>query len=231
MMNAFWWGHGGSSNKGLNWLSWEKLSVQKNDGGMGFKVFAAFNVAMLGKQGWQLQTNTESLVSRIFKARYYPNSTYLEAKLGHNPSFVWRSILSAKVMVREGARWKIGTGFNIPIISEPRIGSGSSIPPVGDDMVALQAFSVGHLIDQEAKVWNEPLIRQLFADDTAKDILNTPLHHQVQMDKMIWKAEKNGCYSLRSAYRTCIEDVINNDHLRRPGYWSGIWRLKVPPKV
>jgi len=88
MMNAFWWGHGGTSNKGLHWLSWEKLSVHKNHGGMGFKDLAAFNVAMLGKQGWQLQTNADSLVSRIFKAQYYPNSSYLDAKLGHNPSFV-----------------------------------------------------------------------------------------------------------------------------------------------
>jgi len=102
MMNAFWWGHEGTSNKGLHWLSWEKLSVHKNHGGMGFKDLAAFNVAMLGKQGWHLQTNSESLVSRIFKARYYPNISYLDAKLGHNPSFVWRSILSAKVVVRQG---------------------------------------------------------------------------------------------------------------------------------
>jgi len=29
----------------------------------------------------------------------------------------------------------------------------------------------------------------------------------------------------------CIEEVINNDHLRKPWYWSGIWRLKVLPKV
>ena len=231
MMNAFWWGHGGSSNRGLNWLSWEKLSVHKNNGGMGFKDLAAFNVAMLGKQGWQLQTNSESLVSKIFKARYYPNSSYLEATLGHNPSFVWRSILSAKVVVRHGARWKIGMGLNIPIIGEPWIGLGSSIPPAGDDMLALQPYTMGHLINQESKTWNEPLIRQLFAIDTVQSILNTPLHHQVQTNKLIWKAEKNRHYSVRSAYRLCIEEVINNDHLRKPGYWSGIWRLKVPLKV
>jgi hypothetical protein len=29
--------------------------------------------------------------------------------LGHNPSFVWRSIFSAKVVVRQGAHWKIGS--------------------------------------------------------------------------------------------------------------------------
>nr|ABN05778.1 Polynucleotidyl transferase, Ribonuclease H fold [Medicago truncatula] len=121
---------------------------------MGFKDLTAFNVAMLGKQGWQLQTNLESLVSKIFKARYYPNSSYLDARLGHNPSFVWRSILNAKVVVRQGARWKIGTGFNIPIISEPWIGVGSSIPPVGDDMLALQPFSIQFSDSSEAaKQW------------------------------------------------------------------------------
>jgi len=122
---------------------------------MGFKDLAAFNVAMPGKQGWQLQTNSDSLVSRIFKARYYPNSSYLDAKLGHNPSFVWRSIFSTKVVDRQGARWKIGYGFNIPIVSLPWIGSGSCIPPVDPDMLALQPYSVGHLIDQDDKVWNE----------------------------------------------------------------------------
>lgn len=49
MLNAFWWGHGGASNKGIHWLAWDKLSVHKRHGGMGFKDLAAFNVAMLGK--------------------------------------------------------------------------------------------------------------------------------------------------------------------------------------
>ena len=61
--------------------------------------------------------------------------------------------------------------------------------------------------------------------------MNTPLHQQVRMDTLVWKAEKNGCYSVRSAYRICIEDITSNDHLRKPEYESGIWRLKVPPKV
>nr|ABD28710.1 Polynucleotidyl transferase, Ribonuclease H fold [Medicago truncatula] len=62
-------------------------------------------------------------------------------------------------------------------------------------------------------------------------ILNTPLYSQVQTDSLLWKVEKNGCYSVKSAYRVCVEDVVNNAHLRKPGYWSGIWRLKVPPRV
>jgi hypothetical protein len=92
MMNSFWWGNGGGNNKGIHWMSWEKLSMHKIHGGMGFKNLSAFNLAMLGKQGWKLQTDTESRVSRLFKARYYPHSNYLASSIGHNPSYVWRSI-------------------------------------------------------------------------------------------------------------------------------------------
>jgi len=54
---------------------------------------------------------------------------------------------------------------------------------------------------------------------------------QVVDDRLIWKAEKNGLYSVKSAYRLCMEELVDVSHLRRSGYWSGIWRLKVPPKI
>jgi len=56
-----------------------------------------FNVAMLGKQGWRFQTDPSSLVSRLFKARYFPNSDFIGSNIGHNPSYVWRSILVPKL--------------------------------------------------------------------------------------------------------------------------------------
>jgi hypothetical protein len=86
MMNSFWWGCGRANNRGIHWMSWERLSVHKSHGGMGFKDLTAFNLSMLGKQGWKLQTDNDSHVSRIFKARYFPHGTYLTASLGHNPT-------------------------------------------------------------------------------------------------------------------------------------------------
>ena len=95
--------------RGLNWMSWERLSVHKFFSGMGFKDLTPFNVAMLGKQGWRFQTNANSLVCRLFKARYFPNSDVVGSKFGYNPSYVWRSIFSAKIMVKQGVRWRIGS--------------------------------------------------------------------------------------------------------------------------
>jgi hypothetical protein len=93
MINSFRWGHGRTAHRGINWLSWEKMSMHKTHGGMGFKDLLAFNLAMLGKQAWKFLSEPQSLVSRIFKARYFPTRSFLNANIGHNPSYVWRSIL------------------------------------------------------------------------------------------------------------------------------------------
>jgi len=88
MMNSFWWGHGRTNQRGINWLSWEKLSMHKTNGGLGFKDLTALNLAMLGKQGWKFLTGPDSLVSRMFKAKYFPKNTFLAATIGHNPNYV-----------------------------------------------------------------------------------------------------------------------------------------------
>ena len=77
MINAFWWGHGGNMRRRLHWMSWERLSVHEIFGGMGFKDLTSFNVTMLKKQGWRFQTDSSSLVCRLFKDRYFPNSDFI----------------------------------------------------------------------------------------------------------------------------------------------------------
>ncbi|CAJ2652404.1 unnamed protein product [Trifolium pratense] len=231
MMNSFWWGHGGSNNKGIHLLAWDKLSVHKNKGGMGFKDLTAFNIAMLGKQGWKFQSSPNSLVSRLFKARYFPHSNFLASSLGHNPSYVWRSISSAKFLVRAGARWCIDSGENISILGEPWIQGGTLISASNPSVMHLQNIKVKHLISNTTKEWDSHVINNIFDQGTADAILRTPLFQQVTSDKLVWKAEKKGNYTVKSAYRLCVEELLDTSHLSRPGFWSGIWRLKVPPKV
>jgi len=50
-INSFWWGSNRRQGKGINCLSWDKLTMLKEYGGMGFRHLFAFNLAMLGKQG------------------------------------------------------------------------------------------------------------------------------------------------------------------------------------
>ena len=72
-----------------------------------FKHLHSFNFELLGKHGWNLLTNPNSLVTRLLKAKYYPYDSFLTAKLGHNPSFVWRSVWVARSVIALGSRWRI----------------------------------------------------------------------------------------------------------------------------
>lgn len=87
------------------------------------------------------------------------------------------------------------------------------------------------MLYEHGKSWNEPLVRQIFSNDIADPILHTTLYDQVTHDCIIWKAEGNGCYTVRSACKLCVEELIDVSHLRRLGNWKNIWRLEVPPKV
>ena len=63
-------------------MSWRKLCKSKLKGGMGFKNLQAFNLAMLAKQGWRLLENPNSLVARMYKAKYYPYGMFLKLVWG-----------------------------------------------------------------------------------------------------------------------------------------------------
>ena len=60
MVRQFWWGQVKDEKKQA-WMSWEKMCLPKKRGGMGFWDLKTFNLALLAKQGWRLQTNSSSL--------------------------------------------------------------------------------------------------------------------------------------------------------------------------
>jgi hypothetical protein len=59
---------------------------------LGYKDLENFNLALLAKQGWQFIQNPHFFVAKVFKEKYFPTTTFLEAGLGRNPYFAWRSI-------------------------------------------------------------------------------------------------------------------------------------------
>jgi len=116
-------------------------------------------------------------------------------------------------------------------VNEPWLVNGARIDFNIPNAHLLNYFAVNSLLHPLSKSWNEDIIHQIFDFDTAAQILQTPLFAQVADDRLIWKAERNGVYSVKSAYHLCVEELVDTSHFGQPGFWSGIWRLKVPPKV
>lgn len=105
MFNNYWRRSGRTGDqKGFNWLSWNNMCSAKSKGGMGFRDLYGFNVALLRKHTWNFIYSPDSLVSRLFKARYFPNSHILQANKGKRLSSTWSGIWSVKEELRKGFR-------------------------------------------------------------------------------------------------------------------------------
>ncbi|KAL8104572.1 hypothetical protein AgCh_028691 [Apium graveolens] len=118
-ISKFWWNSSQSSASKINWMSWERMAKYKTSGGMGFRNFRDFNIAMLGKQGWRFITNPSSLVFGLYKAKYFADTEFIHAKVGNSPSFIWRSIVEANQLLIAGIKWRIGRGDNIHVLDQP----------------------------------------------------------------------------------------------------------------
>ncbi|KAL9672270.1 hypothetical protein QQ045_028520 [Rhodiola kirilowii] len=66
------------------------------------------------KQAWRILKMPNLLMSRIMKAMYFEQSTFLESSLGHRPSHGWRSTWSVKnIFIDENGsshKWKLSSG-------------------------------------------------------------------------------------------------------------------------
>ena len=107
-----------SNERKIHWKSWDKLTVSKKEGGMGFWDLRAFNLAMLAKQGWRMVQGNDSLLYKCFKARYFPRSNFLEAKESPNCLFVWRSLMAAMPILQSSHCWKVGNGISINALKD-----------------------------------------------------------------------------------------------------------------
>lgn len=156
-MNAFWWGGGGSS-RGIKWYSWDILCNAKEDGGLGFKHLNKFNIAMLAKQGWRLLNNVNPLVTGLKKAKYYPHTNFLNAKIGTNPSYMWRSIMEAQEVIRHESRKRIGDGHSTNIWEEPWLPCRVNGYLTTHVCPELQEVVVSNLMEEGGSTWDEAVL-------------------------------------------------------------------------
>ena len=82
----------------------------------------------------------------------------MDACLGKNPSFAWRSILAAQAIVWNGRRWQVGNGHSIMIWKDKWVPSPSTykvIPPVSS---LPEDSRVAALIDEVNGAWKNEVV-------------------------------------------------------------------------
>lgn len=168
-----------------------------------------FNDALLGKQCWRILKNPTSLVSRILKAKYFPNTSFLEAELGKYPSFLWRSVWQARQLLKVGLRWKIGNGLSVKV-------SGKWIPQ--PNSAQLSPFNcrldadllVADLIDRASFCWKTELLIDNVDVGDLEIIKSIPISLQNRSDELVWHYSQHGIYTVKSWYYLAMQRKRNS---------------------
>jgi hypothetical protein len=216
-------------------LSWDKLTMAKEKGGLGYKDLYTFNLAMSANQAWRLLTNPDSLCAHVMKARYFPDCSIFEAQAQSGISYPWRSILKGIEVLRQGVIKRVGNGETINIWQDPWLPRPWSRRPItvrGQRVVN----KVSELMDPAAGTWDEALVKDIFCAHDAQLILSIPIFEDT-IDDWAWHFDEKGLFSVKSAYhlqRQLLEvqlgQVESSD--QSSGFqWKQIWQAECTPNI
>lgn len=205
---------------------------------MGFQDLKAFNLAMFGKQLWRIIHFPDSLLSRVFKAKYFPLCDVLDSIPKANASFTWKSICGAMGLVKRGVRWKVGNGQKIKVLADNWIVRNSNLKQLIPDLLNIGDITVSNLLRLEEESWDEELIKAIFWEEDYEDILQIPVAAHGIVDIRVWNQSSNGYYTVRSAYYLAREMNLekfqsstgqSSSPVGRS--WNWVWSLKLPNKL
>lgn len=89
------------------------ISLPKNEGGLGFREFGAFNQALLARQAWRVLSNPTSLFALVLLGKYSFGKTFLNIQCAKAASWGWKSLMWGWELLNEGLIWRVGNGQSI----------------------------------------------------------------------------------------------------------------------
>ncbi|XP_074314848.1 uncharacterized protein LOC141651019 [Silene latifolia] len=234
IVSRFWWGSAGGARK-ISWLSWDFMCRAKVRGGMGFRDFENFNLALLAKQAWRLICDDGSLMVRVLKGKYFPNGTFMDAPVGNNPSYTWRSICEAKCVMGLGLRKRVGNGVDTRVWLDPWIPNTSSrcvVSPRGDNALEMR---VAELMVVGESRWDREKVEAVFLPFEVERIMSIRLSEHSREDSWCWDKAKDGEYLVKEGYRLLAADEggegEQSDSSMGGWLWKALWAAPVLSRI
>ena len=231
LLAKFWWSSG--EKKGMHWYSWDRLSIPKREGGLGFRDLEKFNQALLSKQVWRILQQPNSLVARLLKARYYPDGNILSAVGKTKASYAWKSLIFGRDLLKQGMRFIIGNGSTVSMWSDPWLPTHPPRAPRA--IIGMEEIeSVENYIKTDGMGWNMDKLMEKVIPEDIEIIRKLKISSKAELDLLGWHYTDDGIYSVKSGYWLSTHLPDNNPiqpTWGEPLLKKKIWKCSSPPKI
>lgn len=138
----------------------------------------------------------------------------------------WKQAVARKLIVN-GACFKLGKGYSINPWTDPWVpGVEGSIPKARKEIDISRWRRVANFKACGSNDWNEVLILETFEPDTPLVILTLKWPGTDCDDKLLWKKDKMGRFTVGSSYlQNCTRRTERNL------MWEHLWPLKVHERL
>ncbi|KAL1213162.1 putative mitochondrial protein [Cardamine amara subsp. amara] len=187
------------------------MCKSKSEGGLGFRDIEEFNQALLAKQAWPLLLEPQSLLSWIYRAKYYADMEFLEASHGSRPSYAWRSILFRRELLERGIMKSIGDGKSTRVWLDNWVMDKAPRRPMNKETSMNLRLSVSALITAHGS-WDFMKLNELFLKGDVDRIMSFPPNKNYK-DEWIWAYSKNGKYNVKSGSWLVAQPIIYQEPL------------------
>lgn len=161
MFARFWWVQQTILRKFTGWS------------GLNFRDLEGFNQAPVAKQVWRILRNSNLLVSKVLKAKYFDDSSVIHATSIRNQSYFWQGFLWGRDLLVKGLRLRIGSGSNINAFNGPWLPrpTTSRLITASNE---LKDIWVSNFINSRGE-WNSTIVSNFFREEDRDVILSTPI--------------------------------------------------------
>lgn len=139
-------------------------------------------------------------MSKLLKQKYHLTIDFVDDKLDHHSSFMWRSLLSRCKLHKNGLLWRIGNGKKTKIWKDKWIHRPMSHSIQSPIHLLDEDALITELIDQDAHYQKQDLINQIFSPKEVRAITSIPLSIIDRDDLLVLYPAKNGLFSVKCAY-------------------------------
>ncbi|RVW72592.1 Transposon TX1 uncharacterized 149 kDa protein [Vitis vinifera] len=203
---------GGSTERKAHLVSWEKVCVSKEKGGLGLRKIVQLNKALLGKWVWRFARARDGMWKRVLVAKYGQEDFGWRTKKANGAFGVglWKEIMKEADWCWNNMTFKVGKGTKIRFWKDTWCGDVELARrfPQLFSVAAQKGATVGDLWDQNAGQgeWNLRFLRS-FNDwelPLVEELLQILRNQRINLeeDLAVWKGGKNGQFGVTDAYGT-----------------------------